>query len=102
MKKSAPKPQPPQQEQTIVGSPTQIIYADKILNIAIGAGVSKLTLAMEVKENTLSPFAQLVLPTPAMFEALEFFSKTISSDDNLKANIIEALDTFKGTLSKSP
>lgn len=79
----------------VVSMPPQIIYADKIINVGIGVSVSRLTLAMEVGANTVTPFAQLVIPTPSLFETLEFMANNVTNNDAVKKGVIEALDVFK-------
>lgn len=88
-------------EQANVTLPAQVIYADRIINVGIGASVSRLTLAMEVGENTFGQFAQLVIPTPALFEVLEFMATTITSNDEVKRRIVDGLETFKAKIAKA-
>jgi hypothetical protein len=85
----------------VVGVPTQVIYADRILNMGIGASVSKLTLALDVGDNTVAPFANLVLPTTSLLEALEFMSSAISSNEELKKSIVAGLDALRDKLTKT-
>lgn len=80
--------------------PTQIIYVDRILNVGIGGSVCRLSLAVEVGENAFMPTAQLVIPTPALFEALEFMAGSISNNDEVKMKIADILTTFKDKLTK--
>lgn len=95
--KSAQTPQLP----VSLGTPTQVIYADRIYNVAIGPSVSRLTLAMEVAENTVAPNFQLVIPTPALFEALEFMATTITTNDNVKKGLVDGLNTFREKIEKT-
>jgi hypothetical protein len=88
------------QQPTVVGAPTQIIYADRILNMGIGGSVSRLTLAIEVGENTFNPFAQLVIPTPNLLEALTSMSHAIDDNDEMRKVIVDGLDALKKKLTK--
>lgn len=85
---------------TSIAPTIQTIYADRIHNIGFGMAVSKLTLAMEVSDNVVNPFAQVVIPTPALFDMLEFISKAVASDPKLTQSIIDSLDAFKAKLAE--
>lgn len=89
------QPEMSQSTPVAVSIPSQIIYADKIINVGIGISVSRLTLAMEVGANTVAPFAQLIIPTPSLFETLEFMANNVTNNDAIKKGVIEALDNFK-------
>lgn len=78
----------------------QTIYADRIINIGVGASVCRLTLGVEVADDVMAPTAQIVIPTPALFETIEFLSSSITDNDEIKKNIIEGLDTFKEKIRK--
>lgn len=96
------EPQISQSPPTTATLPAQIIYADKIVNVGIGVSVSRLTLAIEVGENTVAQFAQLVIPTPALFETLEFMANNVTNDGEIRRSVVEALDTFKEKFQNSP
>lgn len=96
-----PKEEPSTKQVTIIDGPSQVIYADRILNFGLGPAVSKIALGMEVGENTFNQFAQLVLPTQGLFEVLEFMSNSIQANNELKQNLIQALEKFKEQLSKT-
>ncbi|WP_416242632.1 hypothetical protein ACLSSQ_10440 [Azospira sp. APE16] len=90
-----PTPKPLQNEiQTSKSMPTNVIYADRFTNIGIGSAVTRLTLAVEAGDNNFAPTAQLIMPTPALFEAIQFMAETINNDE-IKKNIISTLDLFK-------
>lgn len=93
-------PQIPSQLVSVT-SPTQAIYADRIINVGIGTSVSRLTLALEVGENVVTPVAQVVIPTPALFEALEFMATSITRNDKIKKSIVDGLDAFKEKIAKT-
>ncbi|NTV94842.1 MAG: hypothetical protein HGA75_05430 [Thiobacillus sp.] len=104
-----PGPVPPSAESPSASIPQphttatslQIVYADQIVNIGVSMSVSRLTLALETAENSITPFAQLVIPTPALFEALEVIAKTVMKNDQFKQPVIEALDAFRLKLLES-
>ncbi|MBZ0104099.1 MAG: hypothetical protein K8H84_00565 [Sulfuricella denitrificans] len=79
----------------------QIIYADRIIGAGFGPGVSKLTLAMEVSAGVVTPSATLIMPTPALLEGLTAILNTINGPDEIKKNLIDALDAFKEQLSSN-
>jgi hypothetical protein len=89
------------QPSASVGVATQVIYADRILSFGIGASVARLTLGMEAGENTFVPVAQIVIPTPSLFEALQVMATKIATDDELKKGIVDAMDAFKASLTKT-
>ncbi|MDP1678577.1 MAG: hypothetical protein Q8L02_00355 [Candidatus Nitrotoga sp.] len=91
----------PQQLVNAALSPVQVMYADRITNFGIGISVSRLTLAMEIGKDNFAPHVQLIIPTPALFEALEFMATAITNNDSIKKDIINALDAFKEKLAKT-
>lgn len=76
-----------------------VIYADRITAFGVGPAVSRLTLSMEADDNTVTSIAQIVMPTPALFDALEFMANAIENDESVKKGIIDALDSFKAKLT---
>lgn len=81
------------------GNPMQVIYADRIVNMAIGVSVSRLTLTLDVGNNMTSPFATLVIPTPALFDVLDSVATNITNNQELKKGLIQALDIFRSKLT---
>lgn len=81
------------------GPPEKVIYVDKIINIGVSPWVSRLTFALEMSEGVSSSLTQLIIPTPALFDTLEFLTKTMTARDDVKQNLVEALDQFKEKLS---
>jgi hypothetical protein len=79
--------------------PETVIYVDKIVNIGVSPWVSRLTFALEKSEGVSSSLTQLVIPTPALFDALEFLTKTMTDRVDVKQGIVEALDQFREKLS---
>lgn len=84
-----------------LGSPKQIIYADKIVNIGVGIGVSRLTLALESDDTNVSAFAQVVMPTANLFEAVEFMANALNNNADLKKKLAIAMDEFRNKLEPS-
>lgn len=77
-----------------------VVYADRIVNVGLGVAVSRLTLGVEAGENNIVPTTQIVLPTPAFFDAIEFMAKHLMTDES-RLPIIEAMDQFKAKLTSS-
>ena len=77
-----------------------VIYADRIINFGVGASVSRITLGMEIGENSFVPVAQVVVPSPSLFEALQVIATKLETDDAMKKGIVDALDAFKHALTK--
>jgi hypothetical protein len=80
-----------------VSAPVPVVYADRIINLGLGVAVSRLTLGLEVGENNILPSTQIVMPTPALFEAIEFMAKHLMTDAARKP-VIDALDKFRSEL----
>ncbi len=78
-----------------VGLPPQVIYADRITNVSFGPIVSRLTLGLEVSPNLYNQFANIVIPTIALLEIVEFLQKTINENEQLNTGIIEAMSQIK-------
>lgn len=81
------------------GEPKQVIYADRVINAGFGPGVSKLTLAMEVSVGVYAHSATLILPTPALLEAMTAILNSVNNNPDLKASLIDGLDKFKEQLN---
>lgn len=79
----------------------KVIYADRITGAGFGAGVSRLTLALETGPDTFVTSAVLVLPTPALLEAMSQVLNSVRGDPKIKQGIIESLDKFKEQLNIS-
>ena len=77
-----------------------VLYADRIVNMGLGPAVSRLTLGVDGGNNVVMPVTQIVIPTPALFEAVEFMARHLESDE-AKMHIIEALEQFKAKLASS-
>jgi hypothetical protein len=80
--------------------PNQVIYADQIINIGVGMSVTRLTLATEVGEGLISPFAQLVMPTPALLDALSPITDALMNNEAIRKNVVDALDALREKLMK--
>lgn len=78
-----------------VGLPLQVIYADRITNVTFGPIVSKLTLGLEVSPNLYNHFANVVIPTIALLEIVEFLQKTINENEQLNTGVIDAMNQIK-------
>lgn len=77
----------------------KVIYADRILNVGFGPGVSRLTLGMETGTGTFAPTATLILPTPALLEAMNAVLTAINGDDDLKKALIKGSEALKDQLT---
>lgn len=77
----------------------QVIYADRIVNVAFGAAVSRLTLAMESEPNTFALTATLVVPTPALLEAMTGVLNAFQKNPEVEKGIFEALESLKAQVS---
>lgn len=99
-KKIATQEKPQEQQPIIHTGQMQVIYADRILNVGFGPVVSKLTLGLEVGPNTFSSFANIVIPTLALIEAVEFLQKATSENDEMTSVIIDGVDKIKALLEK--
>jgi len=84
----------------IQNSPTQLIYADRIIAFAFGPAVSKLTLGMEVDSKNFSPTATLVIPTSSLLDALSVIQKAAHDNKDLKEGLIKGFDAIKEQYSK--
>ncbi|MBI5435915.1 MAG: hypothetical protein HY937_02185 [Nitrosomonadales bacterium] len=89
-----------EQQPIIQGGPMQVIYADRILNVGFGPGVSKLTLGMETGPNTFAPILSVVIPTIAFMEAMQALGKTFSESDEMRTVIFDGMDKVKAQLEK--
>ena len=76
-----------------------VIYADRIVNAGFGAGVSRLTLAMETGQNTFTSTATLVIPTPALLETVTGVLNAIQKNPEIEEGIHKALEALKAQIS---
>ncbi|WP_446809887.1 hypothetical protein ACH50O_21960 [Methylomonas sp. 2BW1-5-20] len=74
---------------------TQLFYADKIINFAMGPAVSKLTLGMESGPQAVTPTITLVLPTNSLLESLSIIQTTIHENANIKAELLKGATTLQ-------
>jgi hypothetical protein len=72
-----------------------VIYADRVINVAFGPGVSKLSLAMEASTGVFTPTATLILPTTSLLEAMSAVLNAFQGNDDVKNGILKGLDAFK-------
>ena len=84
----------------IVDSEVRSIYADKIVGVAWGIGVSKITLAQEVNETTAKPILNVAMPTLALIEAVEFILDSLRENENLRHGLLEGLDKFRAKITQ--
>ncbi len=78
----------------------QNVFADRILNFAMSASVTKLNFANELASNKHSVHLTVTIPTFALIEAIDFLSNTIDSDENMSAEILAKLEQFKNRLEQ--
>ncbi len=76
----------------------QIVYADRVIEVGVGPSVSRLTLGLESGPNKFTPVARLIMPTSALFEAVEVISQTMIAKEDVRKNLIKGLDDFKNKL----
>jgi len=78
----------------LAGAPqSNLIYADKVIGIGLGAAVSKIVLGLEAPgAEEDSPSTTLVLPTHALLDLVELVNKTISNNDSLRNALLEQWD----------
>lgn len=76
----------------------QVIYADRIVEAGVGSAVSRLTLGIETGPNNYTPTIRLVMPTPALFEAIANISNSAINNEDIRQKLIKGLDEFKSTL----
>lgn len=95
-----PKSKASNENPTIQEGLTQIIYADRILNVGLGPAVSRLTLGMEVALKTFSPTVTVIVPTTALIEALAVMQNALHENETMKAAMINGMDALKEQFSK--
>jgi len=95
-----PSPTTAKPEPQIVPMPTQLIYADRIINFGIGGAVSSMTLGLEIGENTFSTSAKIVIPTASFIEGLQFIVRSFETNKELKGQLLESLDKVREQVSK--
>lgn len=88
----------PVEEITILEGQTQVIYADRIINVGLGAAVSRLQFGMEVSQNTVAPSFSIVVPTSALLDALNFIDTNVLSNPELKAGILKSMDAIRNQI----
>lgn len=76
-----------------------VIYADRVINAGFGPGVSRLTLAMEMGIGTFTPSAILILPTPALLEAVSVVLNAFQGNDEIRDGVIKGLEAIKTQLN---
>lgn len=76
----------------------QIIYADRVIEVGVSPGVSRLTLGLESGPNKFTSVARLIMPTSALFEAVAVISQTAIANKDVRNNLIKGLDDFKNKL----
>lgn len=84
----------------ITETPTQLIYADRIISFSPGPAVTKLTLGMEAGEKTFSPTVTLVIPTASLLETISFIQNTIQENETLKDELNKGINNMKEQYSK--
>jgi hypothetical protein len=70
------------------------IYVDRLTNVNISPFVSKIDLSVDSVDGTQEAIFQLVMPTPALLDAINGFIK-INGNEAVKNKIIESLVNFK-------
>ena len=83
-------------------SQSSLIYADKVMGVGLGAGVSKVVLGMETPgggEDIQN--ATLVLPTHALLELVELVNKTLENNDSLRDALISQWNELSQKLEGS-
>ena len=69
-------------------------YADRLYNIGVGPGIAKLTFANESGPNELTLAGQVIIPTAAFLEALDYISKSMLDNPAFFDNIANNLSKF--------
>jgi hypothetical protein len=85
----------------IIKTQLHVIYADKISNLAVGPAISKLTLAMEGDDKSTVPFSQIVIPTPVLFQTIEFLIDSVYKNKDLKDKLIDGVEALKNEIIKT-
>lgn len=65
-------------------SDTELIYADKVIGVGLGAGVSKIILGLEDEAGVARPHYTLIVPTHALLDLVGLVDKTVRDDVDLK------------------
>lgn len=73
------------------------LYSDRIVNVSLGPGVSKLNFAVEVAPNDFRPTYSLTMPTHALMDALDFMTKMLA-DEGVKKEFVEVFDKLKARM----
>lgn len=78
-----------------------VLFTDRITNVAFGPLVTKLVLSNEVANEIYKPHTILTIPTPALLDAINFISETMTTNDALKAQLIKRLDDVKAFIESN-
>lgn len=78
----------------------QSVYADRIVNFAMGASVTKLNFSNEIAPNKNSVHLTVTIPTFALIEAIDFLAKTIDVESEFSTDILSKLEQYKKRLEK--
>lgn len=92
------KPATAAKKITVENNIPQVIYADRIINAGFSSSVSRLTLGVETGHETYTQSATLILPTPALLDAMSQILQGINENVDLREGIIQSLDAFKEKL----
>lgn len=84
----------------VIHASTNVLYADRITNVAFGPMVSRLTLSMELGPNIIEPTHTLVIPTSALIDVLNFMQETLHANDELKNGLLDSMALIKAQLEK--
>ncbi|MEI6707409.1 MAG: hypothetical protein WCK96_09780 [Methylococcales bacterium] len=79
---------------------TQSVYADRIIGMALGLGVSKLILGNEISHGNYAPTLTLVMPTLSLMDALNGLQKSFDENTESKQKLIEQLDALRERLTQ--
>lgn len=86
----------------VITSDIKTIYADKVFTLAVGPSVSKIVFATEVAEDKLDISTQLIMPTPALFDAIDFMVKSIWKNEEVKEGLLEGLEELREKFNAAP
>lgn len=81
-------------KQIVGAAKSELIYADKVLGVGIGAGVSKIILGLENIDGEMSRNTALVLPTQALIDLVELVGKSLKTNHALKTQLIQQWKTL--------
>jgi hypothetical protein len=87
----------------ILDGQSQLVYADRMLQVSFGNGTSKILFGVETLEKeTYVPTATVVIPTAALLDGVDFIIQMIDVNDDVKKTLTAALDTVKERIEKGP